>query len=206
MCNHQLLSLFNSSGLWEDCRGCFIFLKFESQASNTQRGGDCIKKPYILHLNPPRAFFSQMVTINANNATLTENEQSLVCFVFVLFGCWGLSWNQRIVQVGKGLKAHRVQRLCPVGPWQEVALRGNAATAGWLCACSPYQCGSQVSLVLLPRSRFPACCPSPDVCGRVCRCGSPEQRQQTVRSSSWTSLGCLAGPFMWKESTNKNLS
>lgn len=77
--------------------------------------------------------------------------------MFVLFGCREVSWTQRIIQVGKGLRAHRVQQLFRggAGPWQELAVRGNAR--------GPYQCGSQVSLVLLPRWRFPAGCPSPDV-------------------------------------------
>lgn len=56
MCNHQLLSLFNSSVLWEGWRGCFVLQKFEFQRSSTWRDGNCVKN-YILHLNPPKAFF-----------------------------------------------------------------------------------------------------------------------------------------------------
>lgn len=42
----------------------------------------------------PKGLFSQIVTINANNATLRENEQESVCFVFVLCDCCEVSWNQ----------------------------------------------------------------------------------------------------------------
>lgn len=41
-----------------------------------------------------KGLFSQIVTIHANNTTLRENEQDSVCFVFVLFGCCEVSWNQ----------------------------------------------------------------------------------------------------------------
>lgn len=110
-----------------------------------------------------------------------------VCVVWLL---WGLMELFRLEKASKLMSPMAL-------PWQEVALGGNAAPAGWLSACSPYQCASQVSLVLLPRSGLPAVPARMSVV--VCRCGSPEQRQQTGRSSSWTSLGCL-GRTRWCKS------
>lgn len=90
-----------------------------------------------------------MITIHANNATLTENEQSLCALCLC---CLAAVRFNGIVQVGKGLKAHESNGFAMAGGGSG----GNAAPAGWLSACSPYQCASQVSLVLLPRSGLPA--------------------------------------------------
>lgn len=98
-----------------------------------------------------------MITINANNATLRENEQSLCalcCLAAVRFN--------GIVQVGKGLKAHESNGFAMAG----------GGSGGKRSPSRVAQCMQSLSVCItsVPCSaatfRAPSC-PSPDVCGRL---------------------------------------
>lgn len=144
-----------------------------------------------MHLNPPRAFslrWSQLMQIMP-----PLQRMSRVCvFVFVLFGCCELSWSQRIIQVGKDLRAHGVQQLCCGRRW----LRGEM---------QPQQGGSVHAALSAWITSVP-CCAVPARMSAVTFVAAEAPSSGTDgQSSSGASSGCLAGQRLWEENTDTNL-
>lgn len=127
-----------------------------------------------------KGLFSQIVTIHANNTTLRENEQESVCFVFVLFGCCEVSWNQN----SSGWKRPHSSLHPTALPWCRAVAGGGSEGK-----CSHSSSGHPV-LISVDHKCPLFCCHVQDsqraVPARmsVVTLVAVELRQQTVRSSS----------------------
>lgn len=126
---------------------------------------------------------------------------SRVCVLGVCV-VWEVSRDQSIVQVGKGLKAQRVQAL----PWQEVAVREVQPQQGGSVHAALFYFISEDHKCPLLCCRAPSAQPSPDVSAvAFVTAEAPSSGSRRSGAAPELPWAALAGQIMWEENSDTNL-